>query len=148
MKKLIFGLTTGLLMLTASCTSVKHTASTLPVESQIVSFTVADLEVSPNKVSKTTNWNYQLGGVNVEDVKHNTEAWLLDEVGADVLVEPEYIVERRGWLRGGTVTVTGYPAKFKNFHTPSPAEAAMMNNANVKEGKHIKVKKHKKFLIF
>ena len=149
MKKLTLGLFSGLLLLTASCTSVKHTATTVPVETQIVSFTVADLDVAPQKVSKSVNWDYKLFcRPNLSELKQNAEAALLDEVGGDVLVEPEYIIERRGCMRGGTVTVVGYPAKFQNFHTPSPAEAAMMNGANAVQGKHVKVKKNKRFLVF
>lgn len=150
MKKLIIGLFSGLMLLTASCTTVKHTASTVPVETQIVSFTVADLEVAPQKVSKSTSWNYKLfKSPSIEEIKTNTEAWLLDEVGADVLVEPEYIIERRGCMRGGTVTVTGYPAKFMNFHTPTPQEVQMVVGAGANNGKTVKGKKHKrKYLIF
>ena len=117
-------------VLLASCSSVRHTSDTVAVENSVVSFTVADLNVKPVKVTKTTSWGYNpFRRVSVSTVKSNTEAALLNEVGADVLLEPQYIVTKRGFMRGGSVTVIGYPAKYENFHRMTPEEAEIAKNA-------------------
>lgn len=126
-KYLLMGLA-GLLM--CSCTSVKHTATVAPVEAKVVNFTVADMDVSSKKVSKTYSWNYNpFKKENISTIKTNTTAALLDENGADVLLEPQYIVEQRGFLRGGSVTVIGFPAKYKNFHKMTQEEAEVVKAA-------------------
>ena len=62
--------------------------------------------------------------------KDNTTAQLLEEAGADVLVEPQYVVKRRGIFRGGSVTVTGFPAKYKSFRTMTKDDAEILSLAN------------------
>lgn len=120
----------------ASCSSVRHTSDTVNVNNTVTSFTVADLKVTPYKVSKTTKWNYNpFKSVSVAIIKGNTEALLLDESQADVLLEPQYIVEKRGFLRGGSVTVIGYPAKFENFHKMTSEEATIIRDASKPEKK-------------
>lgn len=109
-----------------SCTTVSHTAKTEDVETHVYNLTVADMDVSKDKVSKTTSWNWTpLSTVSVEAQKEKATAELLEEKKADVLVEPQYIVKRRGLFRGGEVTVTGYPATYRNFRpmTKDDAEA-------------------------
>ncbi|MCM1349346.1 MAG: hypothetical protein NC338_08035 [Firmicutes bacterium] len=131
--------------LLCSCSSIKHTSTSVPVSSTVASFTVADLDVQPTKIMSTTKWNYNpFVRVSVENVKTNTAAKMLRQADADVLLEPEYIIERRGFLRGGSVTVIGFPAKFKNFHTMTPEEAAILKEVNSCP----KQEKHKKFLFF
>ena len=107
-----------------SCTTVSHTAHTEDVETQVYNLTVADMDVSKDKVSKTTSWNWTpLSTVSVEAQKEKATAELLQEKKADVLVEPQYIVKRRGLFRGGEVTVTGYPATYRNFRTMTKDDA-------------------------
>lgn len=121
-----------LLIVTAlsSCSTIKHTAQYAPVEATIKSFTVADAEVSKQKVSKTSSWSFNpFVRVDIETVKTNTTAKLLQEVGADVLIEPQYIIEKRGFMRGGSVTVIGFPAKYTDFHKMTPEEAEIVKNA-------------------
>ncbi|MDE5685470.1 MAG: hypothetical protein K2I26_02815 [Paramuribaculum sp.] len=143
MKAKIIGLGACLFMLT-SCSSVRHTSTTAPVETRVVNFTVADMEVNKTKAEKTYSWNYNpLKRVSISTVKTNTEAELLKECGGDVLVEPQYIVKRRGFLRGGSVTVIGFPAKYTNFRKMSPAEAELIKVAD-----HKKKKTKKRWFIF
>lgn len=147
MKKIFGILAFCAVLLLSSCTTVKHTSTVVPVESKIVSFTVADLEVSPKKVSKTYSWNWKpFGSPSIDLVKSNTEAELLKEAGADVLVEPEYIIEKRGCLRGGSVTVIGFPATYKNFHKMTKEELEVVKNL----GPDVKVKHKgkKRFILF
>lgn len=129
MKITKIGLIACTLML-ASCSTIRHTSDVAPVETKVVSLSIADLEISPKKVSRSTTWEYDLfKRPDVTTIKKNTEAMLLDEAGADILVEPQYIVERYGFLRGGKVTVIGFPAKIKGFHKMTPAEAEMVEKA-------------------
>lgn len=129
-----------------SCSTVRHTSTTAEVDTRVVAFTVADLNVKPSKVSATQSWSFNpFKRVDVGLVKTNTTARLVNENHADVLVEPQYIVEQRGFLRGGSVTVTGFPATFSNFHKMTAEEAAIYNavKSAVKEPE-----KRKRFLLF
>ena len=147
MKKFFGLLAVGVALMMSSCTTVRHTATAGPVDNKVISFTVADLNVKKNKVTKTYNWNWNpFKCVSVDLVKENTEAALLQENGADVLVEPEYIIERRGLMRGGSVTVIGFPATYTNFHKMTPEEAEVVK----KLGTDCKVKKSgkKRFILF
>ncbi|MDE7159245.1 MAG: hypothetical protein K2O24_00150 [Muribaculaceae bacterium] len=133
-------------LLFASCTTLRSTSDTAQVETRIVSFTVADLAVQPQKVSRTTTWSYDPFNRTSDDVrKSNTEAELLKEVECDVLLEPQYIIKKDGFLRGGSITVTGYPAKYTDFHKMTPEEAELVKKASCGDKK---TKKRKKWLIF
>lgn len=128
----------------ASCSSIKHTADTECVKNTITTFTVADLNVNPQKHSLTTNWGFNpFRRVSVSLLKENTEAKLINITDADILIEPQYIVEKRGFLRGGSVTVTGYPAKYENFHKMTMEEAEIVKNIQRPEQK-----KPKRWIIF
>lgn len=130
----------------ASCSSIRHTSTAIPVDSRVVSYTVADVKVDPQKISMTTSWDFNpFKRVSIETVKDNTTAKMLQEAKADVLVEPEYIIEHRGLLRGGSVTVTGFPATYSNFHKMTPEEAELFKAVNSKQEKK---KEHKKRFFF
>lgn len=130
-----------------SCSSVRHTSTVVPVDNQVVSFAVADIIVSPEKISHTTSWSYNpFKRVSIELIKDNTTARMLQDAKADVLVEPEYIIEKRGFLRGGSVTVIGFPAKYSNFHKMTSEEAELVKAINA--GKHSKKENKKRFFFF
>lgn len=114
----------GLAALLSSCSTISHTSQTVGVDTRVYNVTVADLDVAEQKVSKTVNWKWTpLSTVSVSAQKENAAAELCNETGADVVIEPQYVVNRRGLFRGGSVTVTGYPAKYRNFR-PMTAEDA------------------------
>lgn len=121
MKKLV--LFCGLVMTLASCTTIKHTATTANVPSQILTATVADLEVSPQRVSTVYASTAEVRRGGVSNVLHAAEQKLLEEKapGYDLLVDPEYTTERVNYFIFGSkvtkVTVSGHPAKYKNFHS-------------------------------
>lgn len=118
----------------SSCSTITHTASTADVDTQVYNLTVADMDVSTKKVSTTVDWKWTpLSTVSIETQKENATAELLKETESDVVVEPQYTVKRRGMFRGGSVTVTGYPAKYRNFRsmTQSDAEKVSMLNGNM-----------------
>lgn len=111
----------------SSCTTIKHTSSTATVENSVVALVMADMDVQPTKISKTMTWDYNpFKRVDINILKSNTTAQMLKEAGADALVEPEYVIEKRGFMRGGSLTITGFPAKYKNFHKMTSEEAEII----------------------
>lgn len=134
-------------LLVCSCSSIQHTATTADVQTKVVNFTVADVKTNGQKVSKTTSWNFNpFKRVSVATEITNTEAKMLMETGNDILLEPQYIVEKRGFLRGGSVTVIGIPAKYVNFHKMTPEEAAIVSK--MKDGDCKKVSKKRRWFLF
>lgn len=124
----------GLAVLLSSCSTISHTSQTTGVDARVYNLTVADLDVADQKVSKTVDWKWTpLSTVSVESQKKNAEAELCNETGADVVIEPQYEVNRRGLFRGGSVTVTGYPAKYRNFRpmTQEDAEKIALVDGNI-----------------
>ncbi len=117
MKKFVFF--AGLLLLCASCTTVKKTSSTQPVSSNIEAAVTADLDVKNTKISYTyypTNSVRRGGEANVKAAAI-AEALRMNG-NADVLVESQQEIYVRQGLLGKkikSVTVTGYPATYKNF---------------------------------
>lgn len=117
-------LVAGSLLALSSCSTVQHTASTYGVDTEIYNLTVADLQVAETKSEATVEWEWNpLSTVSMAAQKKAAASAVLDSTGADVLVEPEYTITRRGLFRGGSVTVTGYPASYTNFHSMSMEEA-------------------------
>ncbi len=132
-------------LLVSSCSTIRHTASSVDVDNKVVSFTVADLDVQNKKATKTYNWNYNpFRRVSVNNIKENITAELINENNADVLLEPQYIVVKRGFLRGGSVTITGIPATYSNFHKMTPEEAKIVGSAFREK----KVEKKKRWFFF
>lgn len=119
MKKIFLVLSIALL--TVSCTTVVKTAKTAETPVSLLSATVADLEVIGNRDSYT--WNnvpkeYLRAGLG--NVKRAAEAELLKKHGADVLVNPEYVITMKNYFfkkEVESITVSGRPAKYKNFHS-------------------------------
>ena len=133
-------------LLLSSCSTIRHTASTVDVDNKIVTFTVADLDVQPQKVQLSYNWNFNpFRTISISNVKGNVTAQLLQQCNADVLLDPQYVVEKRGFLRGGSVTVIGIPAKYENFHKMTPQEMEMMQKAIMVKKE---AKKEKRWLLF
>lgn len=112
----------------SSCSTVSHTALTANVDSYVVTLTVADLDVSKEKQTATANWNWNPFAM-LQDHKaiKDAEAEMLRSTGSDVVVEPSYKITKRGFLRGGSVEVTGYPAKYTGFHSMTEKEAESIN---------------------
>ena len=105
-----------------SCVTTNKTAKTADFSTETFNATVADLEVSDKRVTATLNpvpAEVRRGGM--KNIKKTVEAKALEENGnADVLVNPEftYTVKRGFFSKKVTsMTVTGRPAKYKNFHS-------------------------------
>lgn len=84
--------------------------------------TVAEIDVQKERVEKTDSWQWRLfGAQKMSQRKDNLMADILKESKGDVLVEPIISVEKR-WFGPTKLTISGYPATFKNFHTASASE--------------------------
>jgi hypothetical protein len=99
----------------ASCSSMKsttNTAKTLSIYGSgvIQKPVIVELDVKQAKVNATVNGKL---GSSIEVLKSEAVSQAVKNAAADVLVEPSYtIVSQRGV---STVTVTGFPATYKNF---------------------------------
>lgn len=111
-------------LLFASCTTVRKTASTSDIRTEVMQYpTVADLDVLP-KVEQTITWNFvpfHWGQPSLDVRKTNLQAEVIKAAGADVLLESQFVFTKRSFGER-TLTVTGYPAKFKNFRKATPAD--------------------------
>lgn len=86
-----------------------------PIENKIVAVSGAELIISENSVTKTVTWVAGfLNGTDLEQRKINLINDLCREIGADVLIDPQFTYSKR-ILGGGKLTVRGYPAKYQNF---------------------------------
>lgn len=116
MKKSVLAVLSALSVLCiTSCSTVRKTSSTQDISTVITSATEADLDVSQNKISfyYKVPKNVRRGGSN--SVKATAVAEALKANGnADVLVNPQFEMRiKKGTIR--EITVTGYPATYKNF---------------------------------
>lgn len=115
----------------SSCSTITHTSQTAAVDTQIYNLTVADMKVAAKKDSVTVDWKWNpLSTVSLKAQKETATHTLLGKNDADVLVEPQYIVHRRGIFRGGSVTVTGYPATYSGFRTMTAEDAEKIATVN------------------
>ena len=99
-----------------SCTTTLNSSKTKDFGSSAITATFADLVVSPHKITytyKPTDDVRRGGKVNVI----NTAIRKALEVngGGDVLVELQTTVKKSGKRNVKEVTVSGYPATYKNF---------------------------------
>lgn len=104
--------------ITSSCRTLKKsTSSSQNIEAVVKQVpTVVDLNVAP-KVEKTVTWNYTLlpwGQPTFSDRKGNLIADMVKESGADILLEPQTTYTKVPFGQR-TLTITGYPATYKNF---------------------------------
>lgn len=125
------------LLLAASCTTVTKTATTADVNNSISSYPeVVDLEVQ-DKVAHSMRWNFKpfhFGEPKKSTARGNLIAETLQEVKADVLLEPQFIFEKTSYGER-VLTVTGYPATYHNFRKATPADIEAIkacDNVNVK----------------
>ena len=105
----------------SSCTSVMKTASSLNVATSIEAASTADLIVSDHKITFEYDVPKKVrrgGTTNIYNVA--VREALRYNGGGDVLVAPQFDTRIRCGLFGKkikTVTVSGYPATYKNFKT-------------------------------
>lgn len=99
-----------------SCRTIRvSTAETTEVQTNVIQYpTVTDLTVM-KKVEKTITWNFNpFKHERLALQKTNLMADLLKELDADILLEPQYTFKKVPFGER-TLSITGYPAKFKDF---------------------------------
>ena len=106
----------------AQDSKTKTQSNVVNVETTITAVSTADLEIADKRVSKSATWTMNfLTGNTLEQRKANLIVELCRETGADVLVDPKFTFTKRVF-GGGKLTVSGYPAKYKNFRTMTDSE--------------------------
>lgn len=109
---------------------------------------IADLEVKEFKVTGSATSDFQTSGI--AQLKQKAIANALKEAGGDLLVEPRFSTESS---RGRTtVTVSGWPASYKNFRSIQKDDiellkAGVVQKAEVHEPAQIIKKKNIGLLI-
>ena len=104
----------------ASCTTTTKTARTESIPYTMYNANVADLEVG-DRVAFTmvpTKEIRRAGDANVK--KAAIQEVLVQNGNADLLVEPQFVISKRKGMFGTkitSITVTGRPAKYKNFRS-------------------------------
>lgn len=126
--RLVLTFATALLLALCSCSTISHTCEYANIDTKVVSVTVADMKVQAQRIEHTSNWKWRpFRSISVSNETEKATGELLKEAGADVLVEPQYTVVRRGLFRGGSVTVSGYPAVYHNFRPMTEADATTIS---------------------
>ena len=127
----------------ASCTTTINSARTEHFSSPAITMTVADLAVSPQKITYTYR--------PTDDVNRGGEANVINTAvrqaleangGGDVLVEMQFTLKKSGKKNVKEVTVSGYPATYKNFRNANEdmlKSAVMMNSLQNDPGARKKV---------
>lgn len=120
MKKLFYFV--GVALLVASCTTVTKTAKTVDAPASLLSATVADLEIVPERISYSYKPDASIVRGGMENVKQDAIQKLLeqDNFNGDVLVDANFSIKSTRFLVFNfinEVTVSGHPAKYKNFHS-------------------------------
>ena len=102
----------------ASCTTTLNSSKTKDFGSSAITATFADLVVSPQKITYTYRPS--------DDVKRGGEVNVINTAirmaleshgGGDVLVELQTTVKKTGKKNVSEVTVSGYPATYRNFRS-------------------------------
>lgn len=119
MKKL-FALLVPVVAALSSCTTVSKTAKTADISASIRNVSVADLDVSPERVTYILTPSKAVRRGGTDNIKRVAESEALAQNGGDVLVNPEFTVTKRRGLFGSkvtSVTVTGRLASYTNVRS-------------------------------
>ena len=119
---------------TSCSTTMEQTATQRQITCPIISASVADLEVSEKKVTCTFTPTKELQSAGEEHCINAAIQEALKPSGGDVLVEThQAIITKRGFFskKVTSVTVSGYPAKYKNFHPVNSQEVFSAFKAGV-----------------
>lgn len=96
--------------------------NTVDVDIRITAVTLADLKIGEERVEKTVTWRLNfLSPKDLEERKDELLKKLCREVGADLLIDPQFVYSKK-ILGGGSLTVSGYPASYINFRNMTQDE--------------------------
>ncbi|RYY44249.1 MAG: hypothetical protein EOO06_18460 [Chitinophagaceae bacterium] len=122
----------------ASCSSMKSTSNTSKTlniygSGVIQKPVIVELDVRQTKV--TASYTGKVGS-SLDALKAQAVSIAVKNAGADVLVEPTYSIVTNKAI--STVTVTGFPATYKNFRDIKPEDvplikAGILQTAKVSE---------------
>lgn len=123
MKKILIGVAVVAMLGLASCSTVRHTSTTAPVQTEVLSNSTADLKVSQKKISFTYKPSKAVKRGGEKNVINTAVSEALKANGqADVLVAMQYEIKTtRGFFGQKSikyVIVEGYPATYVNI-TPT-----------------------------
>jgi PBP1b-binding outer membrane lipoprotein LpoB len=117
MKKLFLIAAVVLMATSCSRTLTTYTSTNLQTKSQLQTATTADLEVAENRISYTMRPTKAVQDGGKDNVINAAVAEALKMNGnADVLVDLEYVLELKDG-RVEVITVTGHPAKYRNYRS-------------------------------
>ena len=106
-----------------SCTTTTKTAREESVPYAMYNATVADLDVASQRITYTLDPSADICRGGLGNCKEAAIKEALEKNGnADLLVEPQFVISmKRGLFRKKvkSVTVSGRPAKYKNFRSLS-----------------------------
>ena len=121
MKHIISYMALSAVLLLSSCITTTKTARTAMTSASIKNATVADLRVSDQRVVYAMSPSKAIQRAGLSNVKQAAIQEALIKYGnADVMVEPEFVIEQERTLFGSrisSITVTGRPAYYQNFRT-------------------------------
>ena len=116
----------------ASCTTTFNSSKTKDFGSSAITATFADLVVSPQKITYTYRPSDDVRRGGVENVINTAIRKALEvNGGGDVLVELQTTIKKTGKRNVSEVTVSGYPATYRNFRCADDQtlkEALMMRS--------------------
>lgn len=119
MKKTLLFIGLAAVLSLSSCVTTVKTARTAATSSSVKNATVADLRVTGERVTKTIQPSKAIQRGGLENVKQAVIQEALNDCQmADVLVEPEFVIEKKRTLFGSritSITVSGRPAHYENF---------------------------------
>lgn len=108
-------------VLLSSCITTTKTARTAQTSTSIKNATVADLRVTDQRITYTMSPSKAIQRAGLSNVKQAAIQEALTKHGnADVMVEPEFVIEQERSLFGShitSITVSGRPAYYQNFRT-------------------------------
>ena len=127
----IFILCAASAMLVSCVTVSKSTTSkTLDIQASVIQKpTVADLDVKETKTTGTSSG--KIATMAVETIQSEAVASALKTTNADILVEPRFETTVSGSTT--TVTVSGFPATYKNFRPMKIDDIALVQSGVVRQ---------------
>lgn len=119
MKKLV--ILAGLTFALTSCTTTVKTAKTLDVSANVLTATVADLDVSPTRIVVEYIPTGEVQRAGLANAKFAAEQEALKKDNADILVNAEYTIMQTSYGIFGKnidkIIVSGHPAKYKDYRS-------------------------------